>query len=389
MVNKSQFQFSTFNGATSPIILLPNLHLFQNKLKMTAQSVCQYEKFGICKRKQECDFFHPTSVCDDQKCIIKLCRKRHPLICRYYASVGNCRFNEACKFDHKKVDDMKLSQSHFNDMEIKLKSKIDILEKKCEHEKKTLESKLVQMKQDYEAKVNDMEKRFLLLISENERKHKFEHEDLKIICKNNERVIEVLKDDNKKMKEEMLHILKDQVECTRTHGDVKRKWIESEDNSDNSEEKKSKIDTQEGIVTVERFNKIQNTMKEINERLNDLENVNHDDENQYQNLYKILQDDPVVPEFKRIKEFIVKNKMITKNVEKVKEMINKVVIECERKGKNSPNLDKRTNVFLQVFGNINMNIQTTNIPNIKFRTFAISEINRLINLCENEQKVSE
>ena len=36
-----------------------------------------------------------------------------------------------------------------------------------------------------------------------------------------------------------------------------------------------------------------------------------------------------------------------------------------------------------------MNIQTTNIPNIKFRTFAISEINRLINLCENEQKVSE
>ena len=56
---------------------------------------------------------------------------------------------------------------------------------------------------------------------------------------------------------------------------------------------------------------------------------------------------------------------------------------CERKGKNSPNLDKRINVFLQVFGNINQNIQTTNIPNIKFRTFAISEINRLINLCEN------
>ena len=96
-----------------------------------------------------------------------------------------------------------------------------------------------------------------------------------------------------------------------------------------------------------------------------------------------LQDDPVVPEFQRIKEFIVKNKMITKNVEKVKERINKVVIECERKGKNSPNLDKRINVFLQVFRNINKNIQTTNIPNIKFRTFAISEINRLINLCEN------
>ena len=86
---------------------------------------------------------------------------------------------------------------------------------------------------------------------------------------------------------------------------MKRKWIESEDSSDNSEEKKSKIDTQEGIVTVERFNKIQTTMKEINERMNKLENVNHDDENQYQNLHKFLQDDPVVPEFQRIKEPVV------------------------------------------------------------------------------------
>ena len=64
-------------------------------------------------------------------------------------------------------------------------------------------------------------------------------------------------------------------------------------------------------------------------------------------------------------------------------------IECERKGKSLSNSNKRINVFLQVFGNINKNIQNTNIPNIKFRTFAISEINRLINLCENEQKNSE
>ena len=59
---------------------------------------------------------------------------------------------QACKFDHKKVDDMKLSQSHFNDMEIKLKSKIDILEKKCDTELESLtnafQDRLENMKHD-------------------------------------------------------------------------------------------------------------------------------------------------------------------------------------------------------------------------------------------------
>ena len=58
-----------------------------------SDKICQYEKYGICKLKKECPNYHPTLVCDDEKCTIKQCRKRHPVTCRY-ASVGVCQFGK-------------------------------------------------------------------------------------------------------------------------------------------------------------------------------------------------------------------------------------------------------------------------------------------------------
>ena len=80
-----------------------------------------------------------------------------------------------------------------NAMEIELKSKIDILEKKCDIELDSLtnafQDRLENIKHDYETKLKDMERRFLLLISANERKHQFAFEELQIVCKNNEKII--------------------------------------------------------------------------------------------------------------------------------------------------------------------------------------------------------
>ena len=351
---------------------------------MTAQSVCQFEKFGLCKRKQECDFFHPTLVCDDQNCTIKLCRKRHPLICRYYASVGHCRFNGECKFDHKKVDEMKSYKSQMNAMEIKMKSKIDILEKKCDTELESLtnafQDRLEYMKHDYETKLDDMERRFLLLISENERKHQFALQDLQIICKNNERVIEVLKDANKGMKEEMLHQLKDQVECTRTHGDVKRKLIENEneDNIDKNEEKKSRLEKMEALVVEAngRLQRLEDNAKDIRQNQ---DNSKKSKDLEYHNLHKFAEF-----ELKRIKIFILKEKMIGKNVEKVKEMIRKIGSSYETSSKG---MDSRTNIIIKIFKNIYKTMEDT--PNIKYKNIVKSEIDQLIEICEKEQKVQK
>ena len=94
-----------------------------------SDKICQYEKYGICKLKKECPNYHPTLVCDDEKCTIKLCRKRHPVTCRY-ASVGTCQFGHNCKFDHRVVEDLKSHRYKIIEMERDFKLNIEDLQKK-------------------------------------------------------------------------------------------------------------------------------------------------------------------------------------------------------------------------------------------------------------------
>ena len=66
---------------------------------MTAKNVCNFEKFGYCKKKLECKDYHPTEVCNNESCKISRCRRRHPKKCKYFES-GYCKFRESCKYDH-------------------------------------------------------------------------------------------------------------------------------------------------------------------------------------------------------------------------------------------------------------------------------------------------
>ena len=79
---------------------------------MTKQGVCQYEKYGYCKEKNSCDNFHPTSVCNDDKCDVKSCNSRHPMPCRFY-NHGICKYQESCKYSHKKIADVTSLKSKF------------------------------------------------------------------------------------------------------------------------------------------------------------------------------------------------------------------------------------------------------------------------------------
>ena len=174
----------------------------------------------------------------------------------------------------------------------------------------------------------------------------------------------------------MLHHLKDQVECTRTHGDVKRKWIENENehNIDENEEKKSRLEKMEALVV------------EANGRLDILEddarNIRQSQDNskkskdlEYYNLHKFAEF-----ELEKIKIFILKEKMI----EKVKEMIRKIGSSYERSSKG---MDSRTNIITKIFKNIYKTIE--DLPNIKYKDVVKSEIDQLIEICEKEQKVQK
>ena len=66
---------------------------------MTPQKVCNWEKFGHCKLKEECCDYHPKDVCLEKLCHIVKCMKRHPKQCIYFGS-GSCKYGDSCKYNH-------------------------------------------------------------------------------------------------------------------------------------------------------------------------------------------------------------------------------------------------------------------------------------------------
>ena len=101
---------------------------------MASQKVCHYEKYGYCKMKDDCLYFHPKELCEKEQCDVKSCRQRHPQICKFFA-LGACKFLDTCKFDHSRIEDN-------NECKLKLKKleeKIDTLEKLSKNQEMVIE----------------------------------------------------------------------------------------------------------------------------------------------------------------------------------------------------------------------------------------------------------
>ena len=86
---------------------------------MTQPKICLKNKFGFCKYSERCFYQHVSTVCDDYKCDVYKCEKRHPRICRYYRDFQRCKFTVVCKFKRenqyeviKKIRRKKLRKSN-------------------------------------------------------------------------------------------------------------------------------------------------------------------------------------------------------------------------------------------------------------------------------------
>ena len=65
------------------------------------EKICKFFKFGFCKFKSSCKNKHVLELCNDKKCNIYLCEKRHPRNCKYYERFGNCKLGSICAYAHK------------------------------------------------------------------------------------------------------------------------------------------------------------------------------------------------------------------------------------------------------------------------------------------------
>ena len=266
---------------------------------MFGQNVCIWEKFTTCKNGDSCSYQHPTLVCDDKKCDILICHKRHPQICLFDTIFKACRNGDSCRFLHKKTD---------------------VLNESDNIGYKILEEK-------YNAILED----FKLVLTR----------------------IEAL--ERSKNEEQMLHEANDVVDSSS------RKRL-SRVISDFNVDKEASQD--EEITAVVSVNDMPLKKKKSNPLI-----IN----NEYMNI-KYLHD-----EASKIKEFVRKEKMISKGVHECKEKLKHLKFEMKKRGNDSSN----ENILVGMFNGLCDKVDKIQYKNFKKET--IVEFDKFLDICKKEK----
>ena len=73
---------------------------------MASKFICRKNKFGYCWYGEKCKNKHVNELCKNKNCEIFSCEKRHPKTCKYKRDYGYCKFQEYCRFNHEKPEDI-------------------------------------------------------------------------------------------------------------------------------------------------------------------------------------------------------------------------------------------------------------------------------------------
>ena len=72
-----------------------------------AQLLCKHNQIGFCKFGDKCHRAHNNETCPEAGCQEVNWEKRHPMMCKYFASNGRCRFKENCAYAHVKYEKLR------------------------------------------------------------------------------------------------------------------------------------------------------------------------------------------------------------------------------------------------------------------------------------------
>ena len=91
----------------------------EEEIKKTETFVkkCKYFNSGYCKFKTDCKFLHPKEICtiylEGGECDRKLCKNRHPKVCKWLQGKSGCQRND-CDYLHVTLarDDEQRNKTH-------------------------------------------------------------------------------------------------------------------------------------------------------------------------------------------------------------------------------------------------------------------------------------
>ena len=288
--------------------------------------------------------------------------------CRFY-NHGICKYQESCKYSHKKIADV-----------TSLKSKLDASAKECNQLKLIIEDVKSELhatqREIQKLKVSNIEDvksvKEELEATKNEVNTLKKHHNAWFQAQNSqtelinslisqhqafEKQCTVMKDDLNHFHQEMLDIMKNQVnKCSRMHGDVKRKNDKNEDVIEEElPSKKNKNDDSHE----ERMNK-------RTER-----HVRAIRENQTLEFVEI--------EIGKIHEFVSREKMFPKKINETKQKLKTLAEQTKKRiGTN-----KHETI---VFGIFERMIQDINKINLNFKSCTLDHIEGFVKICQTEKE---
>ena len=72
--------------------------------------MCQFNKFGFCKFRNNFFRKHKDNICENGQCEVRKFPLRHPKKCRFFVMYKNCKFGTFCRFNHVFIDVFKDSE---------------------------------------------------------------------------------------------------------------------------------------------------------------------------------------------------------------------------------------------------------------------------------------
>jgi hypothetical protein len=128
-------------------------------------ALCMHHQNGFCKFGERCRKRHINDTCSSQICKSAVCTKRHPKVCKYFATFSTCKFGEHCAYKHMAsskqdtIDELTVKASTLETAVNELTQRIVSLEKEIKNLEKESKTSFLCEQCDYMASSNIVLKR--------------------------------------------------------------------------------------------------------------------------------------------------------------------------------------------------------------------------------------
>jgi hypothetical protein len=130
---------------------------------------CKHHQNGFCKFGERCRRRHINESCPQQDCKSKACLKRHPKLCKFFATFNSCKFGENCAYKHitsskqHTIDNLLVKTASLENAVKEMTDRIESLEKVIENLTKETKSSVPCNQCNYKASSEVVLKRHITI----------------------------------------------------------------------------------------------------------------------------------------------------------------------------------------------------------------------------------